>query len=295
MKVLSYFACLLIGFCFLTNGFSQAPKPVTPTLKNVAYAEDHKAQVLDVYQAESETSLPAMVYIHGGGWRGGSKDRIPHFLAQAHREGWLNVVSVEYRFTDVAPHPTQVNDCTRAIQFVRSQAKQWNIDPDRIGVTGGSAGAHLSLWVALHDDVAKAESEDPVARKSSRVSFAIGFAGPTDWSLLGEIPHQHPAYRQLLGYEPGTPAEEMDPGKKKSVSPISYASPDDPPVLILHGDEDRIVPLQHAIKLERFLKEKGGSAELLVVKGGKHNVAGGVGAGVVERATAFMKTHLSRN
>ena len=81
-----------------------------------------------------------------------------------------------------------MNDCLRAIQFVRHNAAKWKIDPQRIGVTGGSAGGHLSLWVALHDDAAEAKSNDPVARQSSRVACAVSFAGPTDWSLLIPYP-----------------------------------------------------------------------------------------------------------
>ena len=168
------------------------------------------------------------------------------------------MVSVEYRFTDVAPHPAQVNDCLRAIQFVRHNAAKWKIDPQRIGVTGGSAGGHLSLWVALHDDAADAKSNDPVARQSSRVACAVSFAGPTDWSLLGKLEHKHPAYRQLLGYAPGTPANEMDAKAKADVSPISFVSPDDPPIMQVHGDKDDIVPIEHARNMHERLQERRG-------------------------------------
>lgn len=259
--------------------------------KDVAYDDDHPAQRLDVYLAKSDRPVPAMVYIHGGGWRAGSKNRLPGWLTAAVSDGWLSVVSVEYRFTDVAPHPAQVNDCIRAMQFVRSNAKEWNIDPDRIGVTGGSAGAHLSLWVALHDDAADPSAQDPIARHSSRAACAVSFAGPTDWSLLAEIEHKHPAYRQLLGYEPGTPAAEMSSAAKADVSPISFATDDDPPVLLVHGDNDVIVPLRHAGKLHARLKSAGGNAELFVVRGANHAVAG-AGANISQRAVAFVRKHL---
>ncbi len=289
------FTALSLSFFLTIISFSanaQAPRSLKPTAKDIAYANDHKAQLVDFYQAKSDEPTPVMVYIHGGGWRGGSKGRIPSFLSKAVNEGWLSVVSVEYRFTDVAVHPAQVNDCVRAIQFVRTKAAEWNLDPKRIGVCGGSAGAHLSLWVALHDDVAKSSAEDPVLRESSRVACAISFAGPTDWNLLSEIPHGHPAYRQLLGYEPGTPAEKMDTEKMASVSPISYASKDDPPILLVHGDEDAVVPIRHARDLQKSMNAVGGNSELFIVKGGKHNVAGAGGVPVGERSTAFVKEHL---
>ena len=95
-----------------------------------------------------------------------------------------------------------------------------------------------------------------------------------DWSLLGEIEHGHPAYRQLLGYDPGTPADQMNSEKMAHVSPITHATKDDPPVLLIHGDADKIVPLKHAEVLDTKLDAKGGNAELLTVEGAGHGVAG---------------------
>jgi len=285
---------LILAVCSLvcaSASLAQAPK-ISASHKDIAYDEVHAAQKLDVYLAESDDPIPAMIYIHGGGWRGGSKNRIPAWLMKAVQEGWLSVVSVEYRFTDVAPHPAQVNDCMRAIQFVRHNASKWNIDPQRIGVTGGSAGGHLSLWVALHDDAADADSKDPVERKSSRVACAVSFAGPTDWSLLAELEHKHPAYRQLLGYEPGTPADAMGEEVKTDVSPISFASKDDPPVMQVHGDKDVIVPLKHAHNMNERLKNVGVKTDFVVIEGANHSLAG-AGPEVSERATSFVRNQLS--
>jgi len=261
-------------------------------LKDLAYDNEHSSQILDFYPAKTDKPAPVMVHFHGGGWRGGSKNRVPGFLKKANAEGWLAVVSVEYRFTDVAPHPAQVDDCARAIQFIRANAKKWNVDPTRIGVTGGSAGGHLSAYVALQDDEAKPDSKDPIERHSSRVSCAIPFAGPTDWSLLGKIKHSHPAYRQLIGYDPGTAAEKMSAEKKKDVSPLSFVSKDDPPFLIVHGDADATVPVEHAKVLNAALKAMKVPTDLYLVKGGNHSVAGANGPGSVKRANAFMRKHL---
>ena len=145
--------------------------------------------------------------------------------------------------------------------------------------------------MALHDDMADATSLDPVERNSSRVACAVSFAGPTDWSLLSELEHQHPAYRQLLGYEPGTPAEAMDAKSKLDVSPISFVSKDDPPVLQVHGDQDDIVPLKHARNLNEHLKNVGVKTELVIVEGANHSVAG-AGPQVSERAAAFVRQQL---
>ena len=268
-----------------------SPAQLAPAHSDVAYDNDHGSQCVDFYLAKSDKPTPAMIYIHGGGWRAGSKKSVPGWLQSFVSEGKLSVVAVEYRFTDVATHPAQVNDCLRAIQFVRQNAERWNIDPKRLGVTGGSAGGHLSAYVALHDDAAKADSDDPVERQSSRVACAVSFAGPTDWSLLSSIKHGHPAYRQLIGYKPGTPAEELDESVVKDVSPISFASEDDPPIMQVHGDKDIIVPLKHASNLHVKLQSTGVKTELVVIPGGNHGVAGARGR-VAKRPTAFVEHYL---
>ncbi len=280
--------CIAVGLFVpaVSSCFAQAPAH-----GDVAYDDDHASQCVDVYLAKSDAPTPAMIYIHGGGWRAGSKKSVPAWLKALVAEGKLSVVAVEYRFTDVATHPAQVNDCLRAIQFVRLNAQKWNIDPKRLGVTGGSAGGHLSAYVALHDDAANAKSDDPVQRQSSRVACAVSFAGPTDWTLLSSIKHDHPAYRQLIGYKPGTPAAELDASLVKDVSPISFVSKDDPPIMQVHGDKDDIVPLKHASKLHEKLQSAGVKTELVVIPGGNHGVAGAGGA-VAKRPAEFVQQYL---
>lgn len=261
----------------------------TPTvLKDIAYDDKDPAQKLDAYLAKSDKPVPAMIHIHGGGWRGGSKNGVPGWLMKAVNDGWLTVISVEYRFTNVAPHPAQTNDCLRAIQFVRLNAEKWKIDPNHMGVTGGSAGGHLSLYVALHGDVADAKSSDPVQQQSSRVACAVSFAGPTDWNLLGEMEHKHPAYRQLIGYEPGTPVKDMDADAMKDVSPITFVSSDDPPIMQVHGDADDIVPVEHARRMDKRLKSINVKSELVIIPGANHGVAG-AGDNVSKEAEKFVR------
>ncbi|MCO8124645.1 alpha/beta hydrolase [Stieleria sp. TO1_6] len=288
----------IFSILLIAGSWNISPSPLiaqsddSVTIKrDIAYDDDHPAQKMDVYLGDSVHPLPAMIFLHGGGWRGGSKKHVPGWLHALVAQGKLSVVSVEYRFTDVKTHPAQVNDCLRAIQFVRQHADQWNIDPKRIGVTGGSAGGHLSAYVALCDDVANPDSQDPVQRNSSRVACAVSFAGPTDWTLLRSIDHQHPAYRQLIGSEPGTPADQLDAGLVKSVSPITYATSDDPPMMQVHGDADVIVPIKHASNLHEKLQSVGVESQLVVIPNGNHGVAG-AGDQVSKQATAFVQQHL---
>lgn len=282
---------VMVTIASVSTAAAQLPG-TAPSHADVAYSNENPAQKLDVCLAKSNAPTPAMVFIHGGGWRAGSKNNVPSWLKKAVADGWLSVISVEYRFTNVAPHPAQVNDCLRAIQFVRENAKQWNIDPDRIGVTGGSAGGHLSLYVALHDDIANRNATESILRQSSRVQCAVSFAGPTDWSLLGTMEHKHPAYRQLIGYEPGTRASQMDEALKTDVSPISFVSSDDPPVMQVHGDNDDIVPVEHAKRMHEQLKQNGVRSELVIIAGADHGVAGAAPQ-VSERANDFVKTILA--
>ena len=153
------------------------PKLPTPTVADAAYGP-HAKQVLHFWKAESDKPTPVLFYIHGGGWNHGNRANVAGMLPGMLKAG-ISVVSVEYRFIAeatadgvVPPVKGPMGDAARALQFVRSKAKEWNIDPVRIGASGGSAGACSSLWLAFHDDMADAKSSDPIARESTRLFCA---------------------------------------------------------------------------------------------------------------------------
>ena len=161
---------------------------VKPTYAHVAYGEDSQ-QFIDFYKADSDKPTPLIVYIHGGAWTGGSAGGIVKtdvFGKQnQHGEGVLellnkgiSVASVEYRFVSKAikegikpPVEWPMHDAARALQFIRSKAKDWNIDVKRIGATGSSAGGCTILWLAMHPDMAVLNSSDPIARESTRLNW----------------------------------------------------------------------------------------------------------------------------
>ena len=254
------------------------------------YGSDNpEAQVIGIYLAESDEPTPLLVWIHGGGWSAGSYARIPDFAEELLDMG-ISVASVENRFTQEAIHPAQVNDCQRAIQFLRASADRLNIDPERFGAAGGSAGAHLALCMATWDDAANPRSEDPVERESSRVSCAASYAGPTDWTLLAQIDHSHPAYRVVVGHEPGTPYEEMNKKLMAEISPITHISKDDAAILQCHGNDDPIVPIQHAKRMDKAMKRKGLESRLVAVDGVGHSP--GRNEEVRKATIEFFKKHL---
>ncbi|MBI5694106.1 MAG: alpha/beta hydrolase [Verrucomicrobia bacterium] len=150
-----------------------------PTLAEVHYGS-HERHVLDFWRADSATPTPLVFVIHGGGWSSGEKERVDRFVdvAALLRAG-ISVAAINYRLIRHAeaegvtpPVKAPLHDAARALQFVRSQARAWNLDKTRVGATGGSAGACSSLWLAFHDDLADPRSADPVARESTRLFCA---------------------------------------------------------------------------------------------------------------------------
>ena len=157
----------------------KAPERPTPTVADFAYGTDSERQKFDFWQAESDEPTPLVLLIHGGGWRNGDKSGYGTGAIQPYLDAGISVASINYRFIDQAmeqgvepPVKACLHDAARALQTIRSKAKEWNLDPTRVGATGGSAGACTSLWLALHEDLADPDSSDPIARQSSRLTCA---------------------------------------------------------------------------------------------------------------------------
>lgn len=156
-----------------------------PTAANFRYGEDSERQVLDFWKADSEKPTPLVLMIHGGGWVGGDKNGYRDSVRRYLRKG-ISVAAINYRYIPDAhsknvepPVKAPLHDAARALQTIRANAKEWNIDPKRIGATGGSAGACTSLWLAFHDDLADADSDDPIKRESTRLQCAAVIGAQT--------------------------------------------------------------------------------------------------------------------
>lgn len=187
--MISKAASLTLGlFCLLClsaygQPASEGGARSMPELADFSYGSDPR-QVLDVYLAESEKPTPAVLHIHGGGWVRGDKSNVPDL--EQYLEAGISVVSINYRFTWQAqkagiqpPVAWPLADAARALQTIRLNANAWRINPELIGATGSSAGACSSLYLAFHDDMASAESPDPVERESTRLMCAAVFGAQT--------------------------------------------------------------------------------------------------------------------
>lgn len=174
-----------------------------PTVADFSYG-GHDKQRFDLWAVpDAESATPLVIYIHGGGFRGGDKRAFnPATIAQYHEAG-IAFASMNYRLSDVGPYPIMMEDCARGLQTIRHHARQWNIDPDRIACYGGSAGAGISLWLAFHDDLAKPDSDDPVARQSTRIVAAGTINGQSTYDMM--------TYREWFGVPDLPPHEALIP------------------------------------------------------------------------------------
>jgi len=207
-----------------------------PTHPNVAYGP-HERNVVDVWLAESTTPTPLVVYIHGGGFRGGSKESLRPEALRGLLNAGISVAALNYRLISHAKLPAAHHDCRRALQFLRSKAGEWNLDKKRVGAFGGSAGAQLCMWLAFHDEMAKPQSDDPIERESTRLVAVATNGGQTTmdfdwwqkWIPGYDKPHRDP--HEALAAQT---KEEMAK-LVAEVSALSLISADDPPIFMGYG------------------------------------------------------------
>jgi acetyl esterase/lipase len=238
-------------------GEGKQPPPPKPTHADVRYGP-HARNVLDLYlPAASNQPTPLVLYIHGGGFRGGDKKSLSPADAKAYLDAGFAVAALNYRLTDTAPMPAAYLDCARGLQFLRQHAKKWNLDPARVASTGGSAGAGTSLWLAFHDDLADPKSDDPVARQSTRLICVavVNAQSSYDPRFAEAIGLPRPNFERHSFFFPfyGIKADEIDTPKAyklyEEAAPITYLTKDDPPVLLTYSYADEKVTNQSNLGL----------------------------------------------
>jgi acetyl esterase/lipase len=245
---------------------SPAAAPALPegarTQLNIAYTRNgSERQMLDLYLPAMGTNLPLIVWIHGGGWTGGNKEKPPglRFL----RHGFA-LASINYRLSQDAIFPAQLIDCKAAIRWLRAHAVENGIDPNRIGVWGASAGGHLVALLGTTGDIKEFDTGENTG-VSSRVQAVCDWFGPTDFTSDPKSDSLDELEARLIG---GPISQNLQ--KAQNANPIHYITKDDPPFLIVHGDKDPAVPLQQSQLLADALKRAGVKVTFHVVPGGEH-------------------------
>jgi len=214
---------------------------------------------LDLYRPEEVSGLlPVIVCVHGGHWDAGGKERCPAVTLV--QDGYA-VASIDYRLTRTAPFPAQIEDCKAAVRWLRANASIYHLDPDHIGVWGYSAGGHLAALLGTSGGVPELEGSGDNMQYSSRVQAVCDVAGPADLLTMTNLgPRRTLAIEGLLG----GPLEK-DEAKAIAASPIHYISKDDPPFLIVHGEADRVVPVEQSQRLYEELRKAGVNATLKIL------------------------------
>lgn len=249
---------LLSAGLLLCTAALSAQSPPEPTIANFVYGHDSERQKFDFWQAESDKPTPVVLLIHGGGWVNGDKKSY-HRYVQQYLDAGISVAAINYRFIAQAmeqgvkpPVKACLYDAARALQTIRSQADEWNIDPDRIGAYGSSAGAATSIWLAMHDDLADPNSEDPIARESTQLTCVAVRHPQTslDPKQLREwIPNAiYGGHAFGFAKKGRSRAEEFELLMEhrqdvlpwiKEYSPIELVSSDDPPIFMFYPNQKK--------------------------------------------------------
>ena len=250
---------------------------ITP---DVVYGhKDGMALVYDVFQP-SDANGASVLFMVSGGWYSGwappeRRQRQFTYLLDA----GFTLFTVQHGSAPRFKVPDAVADVRRAVRHVRMSAERFGIDPQRLGVMGGSAGGHLALMLGLASDGGDVEAEDPVLRVGNRVQTVVAYFPPVDLS-------------KSAGPNERFPALDFDPALASDVSPINFVSEDDPPVLMVHGDQDRLVPLSNSTRMGEALDGVGVANKVVVIEGARHGFRGEHGERARTETVAFLTAHL---
>ena len=290
---------LIAAFCALPVSLAQAQRPAGDASSFAAYAgtgyrvapnitymtASGMELKLDVYRpAQAAGPLPTAIFFHGGGYRVGSKKEASALSVLPYVQMGWNAVNVEYRPSGVALAPAAVEDARCALRWVVQNAKEYNVDADRIIVTGQSAGAHLSLMTGMVPESAGFDRNCP-GTEPLKVAAIVSWYGVFDYTTLVDDPARTYAITWIGG----------QPNRKEiaaRVSPMTYVRAGLPPTIAIHGDADPTVPYEQEVREIDALKKAGVAAELVTIPGGKH---GNFERDQVLRAWTAIEAFLTKN
>ena len=284
----------VVATLVLTQRRGAAETPKVPdgvtVYRDVAYVTNgHERQKLDLYVPDTGENLPLIIWVHGGAWRGGDKT---HYNPKEYLKAGYAGASINYRLSQHAVFPAQIEDVKAAVRWLRANAETYRFDPNRFAAWGSSAGGHLVAMLGTTGDVAEFEVGENL-EVSSRIQAVVDYFGPTDFlqmdaqSLPDGLVHDAPdsPESQLVG---GPIQEHKD--RVARANPITYVSKDDPPILIIHGDQDKLVPYHQSVLLHDALEEAGVPVTFYKVEGGGHGWF--KDPKVPELTKAFLEKHL---
>lgn len=266
-------------------------KPDFERTEDVIYGRKYgTALTMDVFTPEEDANGAAVVFMVSGGWFSAKEGIHPGMYAEFLDRGYT-VFAVVHGSQPKFTIPEVLEDVHRSVRFIRHNADRYGIEPDRIGVTGGSAGGHLSLMIGTAGKPGDPEAKDPVDRSSSRVQAVACFYPPTDFMNYGRPGRDVfvALSEELENFQAPFDFCELDPDTRRlvlirdekrrreiarEISPITHVTPDDPPTLIIHGDADRLVPIQQAEVMIEKLQDAEVPARLIVRNGADHGWKG---------------------
>jgi len=263
------FVRLVFVLLLLSVTVLQTPQQQYKVTSDVQYCiGGGKPLLMDIFTpaSRSKTPTPAVLWLHGGGWERGDKNGNSGALMLA-GAGFVTA-SIFYRLSGDSPFPADIQDCKCAIRYLRANAKTYGIDPNRIGVAGASAGGHLAELVATADDKAGLEGDGGWQSVSSRVQAASAYYGVSDFTI-GAREFQHHTGKVVLKLFRGD--EKEKPELYKQASPIMHVSKDDPPLLLVHGDQDDLVPFDQSVEMAKAYRSLELKVEFIPVKNAGHD------------------------
>lgn len=293
MKYKSLIISLLLALSFVSNVTADDFKLETikcRTIEDIVYGhKDGLALTFDVLIPETKPKNIGVILIVSGSWKSKKSDiateeealRGQHW-AQGLLNGGFTVFLVRHGSTPRYPVPEMISDIKRSVRFIRLHARDYKVDPNHLGIVGGSSGGHLALMTALSADEGKADAKDPVEKISSRLQVIMAWFPPVDFINWGgengykTVEKARPTlFPEMFGPEKiKTPADLES--QLKSISPIYFVTPDAPPLFLVHGDADKTVPLQQSQILKAKYQELKRPVHLIIQPGGPHTYWPGI-------------------
>lgn len=275
----------LLALLTLAPTARAADGPEYTRVEDVVYGRKYgTALTMDVFRPKKDANGIGLIYVVSGGWFSAHEAINVGFAAPFLRRGYT-VFAVVHGSQPRYTIPEVVQDMLRSVRYIRTHAKDYGIDPDRLGVYGGSAGGHLSLMLGTAGEPAKPDAKDPVDRASSRVQAVACFFPPTDFLNYGTDGADALGRGILAGFKAPFDFQEIAKGRNvfvpivdeterlkigREISPANHVTPDDPPTLIIHGDADKLVPIQQAQRIVDRFEKAHVPASLVVKPGASH-------------------------